>query len=163
MGTKANFGTVFILLVAQLTTAQTAELRSNIPGYFLLNGVKTIIQNPIPYIETGCPRVSKNFFDMMVHSQDSVVLSPFRAKVMEVFELEGEWAVMLDLEGEYFFFIASMKRTILKKGDIVEKEGKIGEGTWDNDDKHFSIDLAVYRKDRFKTNNKKVEKYLLEL
>ncbi|MBO9635744.1 MAG: peptidoglycan DD-metalloendopeptidase family protein [Chitinophagaceae bacterium] len=162
MNHSTCIGILLILLTAQPSNAQAAKSPIDSIRFFLVNGTIKPLAKHSDKLNFSCGP-DRQVPGIVLQSQAGLIYSPVRAKVFNVFEIEGDWAVMLETDGEYFIVLASIKSLNIKKGDMIEKGAIIGESTWNEAENKYEMELLISRKDKKDTTIETMLKYFDQL
>lgn len=161
MSIKSLPGALLLLLLSQIAMAQAEKMPADSIRYFLKGAV---LPPPLPDSLSmfGC-RDIHSWSTTVSNAKSGKVYSPVAVKVLEVFEFEGTYSVMIDPKGKFLLMTSNLESTDLKKGDILEKGAFIGEAAL-SEDGIYELDLLIRGRDnKAIVDRKMVEKYFHKL
>lgn len=158
---KTIGGALLLILLTQIAMAQAEKMPADSIRYFLVNAtVKKLEKQPFlggmhsGYKDTRPP------FALDLQSKEARVYSPGDAKVISVFDIDGTYAVMLQVDTATHFVVSDVKSTGLKKDDRVKRGTLIGEAPWNEETEKFECTLLLVKKGKNRTTRELLEKNL---
>lgn len=146
---KTIIGALLLILTAQVAMAQKKadKLPADSIRYFLLNASIKPPPKPVNisslhsgYRDTSAP------FCLDLQSTEARVYSPGNAKVFSVFEIEGNYAIMLQIDSASWIIVSDVTSTGLKKDEWVKRGTYIGEAPWNEDTNKFECSILLLKK-----------------